>query len=309
MGDLLGGSHRSLNNFRYIFFMIVAMVAFAIEDAIIKQLAFTLPISQVLISVGMSGSLVLYGVSIFQKERVTNRRFFAFKFLLRMLCELVSSVFFVITMVYVSLTVSSALLQIVPIIMTIGGFLLFKERVLLKQWCLILLGLFGSLLVIQPGTELFNPLSLFALAGAFFLALRDLLTFSMSDRYAPVAIAFWGFFAITLGGIATIPFFGPFNEVSAFNILLVVAAGFFGPVAYLALIYATRGGEIGIVAPFRYSRLPAAVLIGIVVFGETPNSFTLWGCTLIVISGCLILVISNNRKSNLTRSGSLERKF
>ena len=113
-----------------------------------------------------------------------------------MLCELVSSVF-VITMVYVSLTVSSALLQIVPIIMTIGDFL-FKERVLLKQWCLILLGLFGSLLVIQPGTELFNPLSLFALAGAF-LALRDLLTFSMSDKYAPVAIAFLGFFAITLG--------------------------------------------------------------------------------------------------------------
>ena len=64
MGDLLGGSHRSLNNFRYIFFMIVAMVAFAVEDAIIKQLAFTLPISQVLISV-VCGSLVLYGVSIF----------------------------------------------------------------------------------------------------------------------------------------------------------------------------------------------------------------------------------------------------
>jgi len=212
-------------------------------------------------------------------------------------------------MVYVSLTVSSALLQIVPIIMTIGGFLLFKERVLLNQWGLILLGLFGSLLVIQPGTELFNPLSLFALAGAFFLALRDLLTFSMSDKYPPVAIAFWGFVAITLGGIASIPFFGPFNEVSVFNVLLVVAGSFFGPIAYLALIYATRGGEIGVVAPFRYSRLPVAVLIGITVFGETPNSFTLWGCALIVVSGCLILVISNNRKSNLTSSGGMERKF
>ena len=292
------GTYKSLNNFRHIFCMIFAMIAFAIEDAIIKQLAFTLPVSQVLISVGMSGSLVLYGLSILKRELVTHRRFFAFKFLLRMLCELVSSVFFVITMVYVSLTVSSALLQIVPIIMTIGGFFVFKERVLLKQWGLILLGLIGSLLVIQPGTELFNPLSLFALAGAFFLAIRDLLTFSMSDKYPPVAIAFWGFIAITLGGIASIPFFGPFNEVSVFDILFVVAAGFFGPVAYLALIYATRGGEIGVVAPFRYSRLPVAVLIGIALFGEIPNGFTLLGCTLIVISGCLILVISNNRKSH-----------
>ena len=67
-------------------------------------------------------------------------------------------------------TVSSALLQIVPIIMTIGGFLLFKSSTF-KTVVSDLLGLFGSLLVIQPGTELFNPLSLFALAGAF-LALR-----------------------------------------------------------------------------------------------------------------------------------------
>ena len=220
MGDLLGGSHRSLNNFRYIFFMIVAMVAFAIEDAIIKQLAFTLPISQVLISVGMSGSLVLYGVSIFQKERVTNRRFFAFKFLLRMLCELVSSVFFVITLVYVSLTVSSALLQIVPIMMTIGGFFLFKEPVDFKQWVLILVGLFGTLLVIQPGTEIFNPLSLFALAGAVFLTLRDLVTFSMSDNYPPVAIAFWGLASLTLGGVVSMPFFGPFSEFSVNDIIM-----------------------------------------------------------------------------------------
>ena len=57
----------------------------------------------------------------------------------------------------------------------------------------------------------------------------------------------------------------------------MAASSFFGPVAYLALIYATRGGEIGVVAPFRYLRLPIAVLIGIVVFDESPNNFTLWG--------------------------------
>ena len=107
--------------------MVIAMIAFAIEDAIIKQLALKLPISQVLVIVGLSGLLVLYGLSILNKELIAHRRFINVKFLLRMSCELVSSVFFVITMVYVSLTVSSALLQIVPIMMTIGGSLLFKE--------------------------------------------------------------------------------------------------------------------------------------------------------------------------------------
>ena len=120
-------SYQIQGNFRHVVFMVIAMIAFAIEDAIIKQLAIKLPISQVLISVGFSGLLVLYGLSIVKKELIAHRRFIDVKFLLRMLCELISSVFFVITMVYVSLTVSSALLQIVPIMMTIGGFLLFKE--------------------------------------------------------------------------------------------------------------------------------------------------------------------------------------
>ena len=295
-------SYESQRNFRHVVFMIIAMIAFAIEDAIIKQLAFKLPISQVLISVGLSGLLVLYVLSIVKKKDIVQRRFVDVKFLLRMLCELISSVFFVITMVYVSLTVSSALLQIVPIMMTIGGFLLFKEPVNLKQWILILVGLFGSLLVIQPGTDIFNPLSLFALAGAFFLTLRDLLTFSMSENYEPVAIAFWGFASLTLGGVISVPFFGPFCEFSVVDVFFLGASSFFGPAAYLALIYATRGGEIGVVAPFRYSRLPIAVLIGVLVFDESPDNFTLWGCGLIVVSGFLILAMSNKRRSKSTRS-------
>ena len=280
--------------------MVIAMIAFAIEDAIIKQLAFNLPISQVLIAVGLSGLLVLYGLSILKKELIVHRRFIDVKFLLRMSCELVSSVFFVITMVYVSLTVSSALLQIVPIFMTIGGFFLFKETVNLRQWALIFVGLFGSLLVIQPGTDMFNPLSLFALAGAVFLALRDLLTFSMSDNYPPVAIAFWGFASLALGGIVSVPFFGPFCELAAVDILFLAASSFFGPAAYLALIYATRGGEIGVVAPFRYSRLPIAVLIGVLAFDESPNNFTLGGCVLIMVSGFFILLMSKKPKSKST---------
>ena len=300
-GDVLDSSYRNQSNFRYAFFMVIAMIAFAIEDAIIKQLASKLPISQVLISVGLSGLLVLYGLSIVKTEDIAHRRFIDIKFLLRMSCELISSIFFVVTMVHVSLTVSSALLQIVPILMTIGGFFLFKETVNLRQWALIFVGLFGSLLVIQPGTDIFNPLSLFALAGAFFLALRDLLTFSMSDNYPPIAIAFWGFASLALGGIVSVPFFGPFCELAAVDILFLAASSFFGPAAYLALIYATRGGEIGVVAPFRYFRLPIAVLIGILFFDERPNNFTFGGCALIVISGFFILVISNKQKNKSNR--------
>ena len=68
-------SYGNHGNFRYVLFMVIAMIAFAIEDAIIKQLALKLPISQVLISVGSSGLLVLYVLSIFKKDTVVHRRF------------------------------------------------------------------------------------------------------------------------------------------------------------------------------------------------------------------------------------------
>ena len=75
-GEVLHSSYGNKSNFRYAFFMVIAMIAFAIEDAIIKQLAFNLPISQVLIAVGLSGLLVLYGLSILKKRAYRTQTFY-----------------------------------------------------------------------------------------------------------------------------------------------------------------------------------------------------------------------------------------
>ena len=158
-------SYENQSNLRHVVFMVIAMIAFAIEDVIIKQLAFKLPISQVLISVGLSGLSVLYGLSILKKSLLRTDVLLT-KFLLRMLCELVASVF----CNHSGLCLTHCFLSFVancPDYDDDWG-VFFKEPVNFKQWVLVLVGLFGTLLVIQPGTEIFNPLSLFALAGAVF---------------------------------------------------------------------------------------------------------------------------------------------
>ena len=115
-----------------------------------------------------------------------------------MLCELISSVLFVVTIVFVSLSVSSAILQFTPIIVSIGGSLFLKQNVLPYQWVLIFIGFLGVLLVIQPGTEGFTSITLFAVIGAFFLAFRDLATRSISKSIPAITIAFWGFLLLRL---------------------------------------------------------------------------------------------------------------
>ena len=113
--------------------MIISMAFFSIEDAIIKMLAQSMPISQVLISIGIVGTLSLFCVArstgnplkIFKKNKVT--------LFLRMICELISSICFVITIVYVSLSISSAILQATPILVALGGILFLNQKVKFYQ--------------------------------------------------------------------------------------------------------------------------------------------------------------------------------
>ena len=113
------------DNAKYIGFMILSMAGFAIEDAIIKELSNLMPISQVLISIGTVGLLVFLVLAFVNNVSLLSSHIKTLAFAYRMLCELISSICFVITIVFVSLSVSSAVLQVTPILVAIGGSIFF----------------------------------------------------------------------------------------------------------------------------------------------------------------------------------------
>jgi drug/metabolite transporter (DMT)-like permease len=63
----------------------------------------------------------------------------------------------------------------------------------------------------------------------------------------------------------------------------------FGISAYAALTQAMRTGEVSVVAPFRYTRLLFAMILGVAVFAERPDTMTLLGSAIIVACGLAIL--------------------
>ena len=108
-------------NIRCVLFMIAAMAGFAIEDAVIKQLSYSMPISQVLILIGCGGVLA-FGVT----AMLTHLRLFAPEgmnpwFVVKTVSELASAIFFVIAIVYASLSVSSAILQATPLAVSLAA--------------------------------------------------------------------------------------------------------------------------------------------------------------------------------------------
>ena len=278
-----------ISNTRYILFMVASMAGFAIEDAIIKKLAVDLPVSQVLMLVGALGALTFAVIAVPKGVVLFNGQMLSTKFVSRSFCELGAAVMFVTAFVYGSLSASSAILQATPLAVALGGSLFLKQRVQPRQWVLIVVGLVGVLIIIQPGSDGFEAASLLALGAVFFLAARDVITRSLASSVEPLAVSFWGFFSLLLAGACTIPFFGEFSGLTTDHYVLLTGSMIAGSLAYYAVVMATRGGDMAVIAPFRYSRLLFAVILAVIFFGETITLPVLIGSALIVASGLLTL--------------------
>ena len=90
-----------------------------------------------------------------------------------------------------------------------------------------------------------------------------------------------------------VPIFGDFQAISLNQTPLLVLLGLFTPMAYFALILATRGGDITIISPFRYSRLLFTLAVGVFFFHEEVDLLSMVGCVMIVISGIALIVSSS----------------
>ena len=275
-------------NSGFIFLMILAMTCFACRDAMNKFLASSIPVSQVLVLVGLIGTIVFFILSFPAKVPLVDSKMKSIAFVLRFFSELISSVFLLVSIVFISLSSASAITQAAPILVAIGGKFFFKEIVTSKKWILILLGFVGVLLIIKPNNGNFNPYFLFAVISVIFLALKDLTTRSISNTLPAISVSFWSFLALFFGGLFCIPFFGSFSFLTGVDYIFLAFAVFFSASGNLFLILATRGGQVSTVTSFRYTRLPIALLIGIFLFNESLDIITLTGCILIITVGIIL---------------------
>lgn len=276
---------HATENSRYIMFMVLAMAGFAIEDAVIKHLSSDLPVSQVLLLVGIGGMTAFSLIALVQRSPVFVPGLINTRFVLRTFCELAASILFVTAIVYASLSASTAILQATPLAVALGAALFLKQAVSFRQWVLIALGFVGVLLIIQPGTDGFQPATLFAVGGVVFLAVRDVITRSIATSIPPLVISFWAFFALALAGVVTTPIFGVYQAVETVHVAWLVLSSIAGSLAYLSVVMATRGGDVAVVAPFRYSRLLFALVLSVVLLDEQLTGPMLAGSALIIVSG------------------------
>lgn len=279
-----------MNNFRASLLMVLAMAGFAIEDAMIKYLAAQMPPGQVMILLGLGGVAVFWTLAARKGLRLWTWDALRGAALLRNLGEMFAAVLMVTAITLVPLSVVTAILQAMPLTVTMGAAVVLGESVGWRRWLAISTGFAGMLLILRPGSADFDPASLFAVGAVLALTARDLATRRLKPGIESLQVSGWGFATVLPGGLLLmlVAGQGPVSvaPLDAFGIFVTVAVAVIG---YAALVQATRLGDVAATTPFRYTRLVFAMMIGVVVFGEWPDGWTLAGSALIVGAGLYTL--------------------
>lgn len=276
------------DNQRGALFMTASMAGFAVEDVFVKAAAQTLPLGQVLLTIGLTGMLVFAAMAARQGEQLLPPAFLSRPMLVRCGFEITGRLFYGLAITLTALSTTSAILQATPLVVVAGAALVFGEKVSLQRWLAVLVGFLGVLIILRPGSD-FSALSLLAVVGLLGFAGRDLATRAAPKGLSNRQLGTLGFAMLATAGAILLAVTGGAHVPSGPALLHLAGGTVFGVLGYHALTYAMRTGEVGAVTPFRYTRLVFALVLAMALFGERPDLATWIGAALVVGSGIYAL--------------------
>ena len=265
--------------------MAVSMFSFVLNDGLMKAQFVDMSIYQAIFLRGMVTAPLLAllawraGVLITRLGGRDTRLI-----IIRVISEVAATIGFLTALRHMPLANVTAILQALPLTVTMAAALFLGEAVGWRRWLAILLGLSGVLLIIRPGMAGFSVYSIWALGAVAAVTVREVTTRKLSKDVPslPVAlataIAICGLGAVSLPGVTWMP-------VSPVMWIYVGGAGVAIIGGYLFSVMAVRIGDLGFVSPFRYTSMIWAIALGYLLFSELPDVPTLTGTAIIIATG------------------------
>ncbi len=273
---------RFSDNLRGALFMCISMAGFALNDGLIKLVSSELGLYQIIFLrgifvVALMGVLAWRRGSLFYRPSGHDARVIA----LRAVGEIGGTLCFLTALFNMPIANATAILQSLPLAVTLAAALFLGEAVGWRRYSAITLGFLGVLIIVRPGGEGFNAFALWAVAAVCFIVLRDLATRRLTPGVPSTFVALTSAAAITVVG-ALLMAFEPWRPVSGEALALLAGAALFIFFGYLFAVMTMRVGEVSFISPFRYTVLIWAMILGFVLFGEIPDFWT-WTGSLIVV--------------------------
>ncbi|WP_422048940.1 DMT family transporter [Shimia sp.] len=270
--------------------MMCSMAAFTFNDTMVKSLGPDVPLFQMLFLRGVVASALIYLLAkSLGKLRWQLSRHDWGLVALRTVSEIGAAYFFITALYHMPIANVTAVLQILPLTVTLGGALFFGEAVGWRRASAIVAGFCGMLLIVRPGPDGFDQYALYALVAVGFVTLRDLATRKMSSDVPSLTVTLVASLGVMLfAGVASLG--SDWVAMDLRQWILLTGAAVFILGGYLFSVLVMRVGEISFIAPFRYSSLLWALMLGYVVFGDWPDPITLTGAAIVVAAGVFTLI-------------------
>lgn len=272
--------------------MMGSMAAFTLNDTLMKAMAGEVPLYQLLFLRGAltSAAVVVIAWRMGVLRARPSRRDWMF-IGLRTAAETSATYFFLTALFAMPLANVTAIMQAMPLTITLAAALFLREPVGWRRLGAILIGFAGVMLIVRPGAADFNSQAIYALIAVGCATLRDLTTRRLSSGTPSVFVTLVTSVSImTFFGLAGLAGLGErWLPMDARQVGLTAGAALFIIGGYLFSIMVMRIGEISFIAPFRYTGLLWALVLGWTVFGEWPVPLTLLGAAIVVGSGMFML--------------------
>lgn len=272
---------------RSIFLMVTASGLLTVNDAMVKWLTQSYPVGQVMSLRGVFVIAIVVFWAILRR-RTSQLRVSNWNLQLTRGALMATSTFlFVTALALMPIADAIAIAFAGPVIATALAAVVLREPVGWRRWTAIAAGFAGVVVMLRPTPDLVRLVAIVPLLAALVGAFRDIVTRRMgTGGESTPAIMLISTSVVALAGLATIPLGWSPVEIGGLGLLL--ASALLIALAQALMIESFRLGEVGLVAPFKYTSLVWAVLLGLLVWGDLPDAWTWTGSALVVGSGIYI---------------------
>ena len=283
--------------------MMCSMAAFTFNDLCIKGIGSGVPLSQLLVLRGILASLLIFLLARYLKalawpEHAKDR----WLIVIRSLAEVAAAYFFLTALLNMPFANVTAILQTLPLTVTLAAAVIFREAVGWRRMLAIVIGFCGMLLIVRPGTEGFTIHSIYVLIAVVCVTVRDLAARRLSRDVPSLTVTLVGALFVTGFAGITSAVQGEWVVMSTAQNMMLIASAIFVIGGYVFSVMVMRVGEVGFTSPFRYTAMLWALVLGYLFFGEWPETLTFVGAGLIVVTGIFTLYREARAKRRAKRA-------
>ncbi len=266
--------------------MCFASLCFIAMHTFIKSVRGEVPIAVILWSQYAFQFILLSALFAPRIMRMVNSPMMGLQFLRGLMLAITICAMF-IAVGLMQLADAIAIAFVAPLLITALSVIVLKEKVTRSHWIAIVIGFAGVLVIIQPGSGLFNWTALVPLEAAVSVAIYQTMTRPISQTVAPTTILFNATWIGLIASSIAVPFFWITPTIE--SVLFLLAAACLGAMAHFCLIKAYQWAPASVVAPFAYIELIYASVLGFAAFGDIPDLPTVFGGIIIAASGLYLM--------------------